>query len=56
MMDEHMKFLKNVNDINAEDVVLILQEDRDFLYYMDNTNRLCIIEKGLEGVVFERID
>ena len=43
-------FLKNTSYYNANDITKIVEEDNDYIYYHDNLNRRCYIEKGLEGI------
>ena len=56
LINNYIMFLKSTAYNDEGDITEIIEEDNDYFYYYDQMDRWCYIEKGLEGVVFERVD
>lgn len=54
-MKSYIEFLKNTAYNVEGEITEIVEEDMNNIYYYDAMSRWCYMEKGLEGVVFERV-
>lgn len=52
-LPKKIRFLKNMAYNSAGEVVPIVHEDKDNIYYNDSCRRYCYLEKSAEGIDFE---
>lgn len=52
-MGKHFRLLKDMAYNSAFDVIRVVYDDEDDLYYYDGADRYCYIEKSAEGKEWE---
>jgi hypothetical protein len=52
-LPKHIKLLKDTAYNSMEDVIPIVHETKDEIYYYDSCSRYCYFDKSDEGIWFE---